>query len=178
MGEPGGLPSMGLHRVGHNWSDLAAAYVHNQCLCPQSEPCPTPASPGDLARLEGRCGPSSYEITAFSLFLVHVSFFCMPFKSKVSFPPILWSSCSQSLPAFKVNCSGGSSSLCQIPWLGGLTWGSELSVLWKNLCNTIFSSLWVAHWGIRGLIILQGHPSYLSHCVSFFMSLVVKDLFW
>ena len=25
MGEPGGLPSMGLHRVGHNWSDLAAA---------------------------------------------------------------------------------------------------------------------------------------------------------
>ena len=25
MEEPGGLPSMGLHRVGHNWSDLAAA---------------------------------------------------------------------------------------------------------------------------------------------------------
>ena len=24
-GEPGGLPSMGLHRIGHNWSDLAAA---------------------------------------------------------------------------------------------------------------------------------------------------------
>ena len=25
MGEPDGLPSMGLHRVGHDWSDLAAA---------------------------------------------------------------------------------------------------------------------------------------------------------
>ena len=25
MGEPGGLPSMRPHRVGHNWSDLAAA---------------------------------------------------------------------------------------------------------------------------------------------------------
>ena len=25
MGEPGGLPSMGSHRVRHNWSDLAAA---------------------------------------------------------------------------------------------------------------------------------------------------------
>ena len=25
MGEPGGLPSMGSHRVGHNWSGLAAA---------------------------------------------------------------------------------------------------------------------------------------------------------
>ena len=25
MAEPGGLPSMGLHGVGHDWSDLAAA---------------------------------------------------------------------------------------------------------------------------------------------------------
>ena len=25
MGEPGELPSMGSHRVGHDWSDLAAA---------------------------------------------------------------------------------------------------------------------------------------------------------
>ena len=25
-GEPGGLPSMGSHRVGHNWNDLAAVY--------------------------------------------------------------------------------------------------------------------------------------------------------
>ena len=27
MGEPGGLPSMGSQRVGHNWSDFAAAAV-------------------------------------------------------------------------------------------------------------------------------------------------------
>ena len=27
IGEPGGLPSMGWHRVGHYWSDLAAATV-------------------------------------------------------------------------------------------------------------------------------------------------------
>ena len=25
MVEPGGLPSMGLHRIGHDWCDLAAA---------------------------------------------------------------------------------------------------------------------------------------------------------
>ena len=38
MREPGGLPSMGLHRVGHDWSDLAAAAaqtavssIHPQC---------------------------------------------------------------------------------------------------------------------------------------------------
>ena len=29
MGEPGGLPSMGSHRVGHDWSDLAAAAGHH-----------------------------------------------------------------------------------------------------------------------------------------------------
>ena len=27
MGESGGLPSMGSHRVGHDWSDLAAAGI-------------------------------------------------------------------------------------------------------------------------------------------------------
>ena len=34
-GDPGGLPSMGSHRVGHDWSDLAAAaavsYPQSQC---------------------------------------------------------------------------------------------------------------------------------------------------
>ena len=29
MGEPGGLPSLGSHRVGHDWSDLAAAAVQS-----------------------------------------------------------------------------------------------------------------------------------------------------
>ena len=28
MGEPGGLPSIGSHKVGHDWSDLAAAAAH------------------------------------------------------------------------------------------------------------------------------------------------------
>ena len=32
MGEPGGLPSMGSHRVGHDWSDLAAAAAATSTL--------------------------------------------------------------------------------------------------------------------------------------------------
>ena len=47
MGEPGGLPSMGSHRVGHDWSDLAVAAVGinkrtcaKQCL--PSSPLPPP----------------------------------------------------------------------------------------------------------------------------------------
>ena len=31
--EPGGLPSMGLHRVGHNWRDLAAAAAAAVYIC-------------------------------------------------------------------------------------------------------------------------------------------------
>ena len=31
-GEPGGLPCMGSHRVGHDWSDLAAAAIHFRIL--------------------------------------------------------------------------------------------------------------------------------------------------
>ena len=31
-GEPGGLPSMASHRVGHDWNDLAAARARKHCL--------------------------------------------------------------------------------------------------------------------------------------------------
>ena len=35
-GEPGGLPSMGSHRVGHDWSNLAAAaYIWKRNFIPQ-----------------------------------------------------------------------------------------------------------------------------------------------
>ena len=37
MGEPGGLPSMGSHRVGHDWSDLAAAAAATFQVCRYKE---------------------------------------------------------------------------------------------------------------------------------------------
>ena len=50
-GEPGGLPSMGSHRVGHDWSDLAAAACHwvrdaiqpSHPLSSPSPPAPNPS---------------------------------------------------------------------------------------------------------------------------------------
>ena len=36
MAEPGGLLSMGSHRVGHDWSDLAAAYINTSFHQPLS----------------------------------------------------------------------------------------------------------------------------------------------
>ena len=32
-GEPGGLPSLGLHRSGHDWSDLAAVLIFKMMFC-------------------------------------------------------------------------------------------------------------------------------------------------
>ena len=44
MGEAGGLPSLGSHRVRHDWSDLAAAAaVYMLIPISQSIPPPTPA---------------------------------------------------------------------------------------------------------------------------------------
>ena len=43
-GEPGGLPSLGLHRVGHDWSDLAAAAAY--CW---------KGFPGSIAHKESTC---------------------------------------------------------------------------------------------------------------------------
>ena len=32
MVDPGGLPSMGSHRIGHNWKNLAAAAIMNNAI--------------------------------------------------------------------------------------------------------------------------------------------------
>ena len=44
MGEPGGLPSMGLHRVRHNWSDLAVAVLFTYCKETVFNPCTEPTN--------------------------------------------------------------------------------------------------------------------------------------
>ena len=45
MGEPGGLPSMGWHRVGHDWSDLAVAATAVCMSTPISQFIPPPSFP-------------------------------------------------------------------------------------------------------------------------------------
>ena len=45
MEEPSGLPSMGPHRVGHDWSDLAAAAGKNRHAEEQLSPCATSPEP-------------------------------------------------------------------------------------------------------------------------------------
>ena len=52
-------------------------------------------------------------------------------------PPVLLKSCNHIPLAFKVWFSGNSSFHCQTPSLGSLTWGSEPSLQWVDLCGII-----------------------------------------
>ena len=90
-GEPGGLPSMGLHRVGHDWSDLAAAAaapgaptLPRECalissvnyrfyffLGPFTPPKPLPLYPGSNCSNSVSKKPACfYFLEAFQLFVV------------------------------------------------------------------------------------------------------------
>ena len=53
------------------------------------------------------------------------------------FPPVLLKSCNQIPLAFKVWFFGNSYSFCCTPRLGNLTWGSEPSLQWVDLCGII-----------------------------------------
>ena len=52
-GEPGGLLSMGLHRVGHDWSDLAATAAAAAAELPWSVGKDSPCNVGDLGLIPG-----------------------------------------------------------------------------------------------------------------------------
>ena len=51
MGEPGGLPSTGSHRVGHDWSDLAASSSNSSSASERevAQSCPTLSNPMDCS---------------------------------------------------------------------------------------------------------------------------------
>ena len=74
-GEPGGLPSRGSHRVGHDWSDLAAAElnspipVHFSLLIPKMSTFTLAISPVDhfqFALIHGPNSPGSCAVLLFT----------------------------------------------------------------------------------------------------------------
>ena len=112
------------------------------CLSPvsMSPGWATAAPPPPQETLQDQqAGPTQapIELLLLPLVPVHVRVYVHPLRVKSVFPTILWSSCFQALLAFKSKYSGGSSSQCQTPGLGSLMWGSDLSLLWENLCNII-----------------------------------------
>ena len=100
---------------------------------------------------------------------VHVKSCVHPPRVESLFPPVLWSSCTQALLAFKVKCSGGSSSWCQTLRMGSLTWGSELSLLWGNLCDIIIFQFVCHPPAGMGFDYITKAPLLLSLCGFFFV---------
>ena len=84
--------------------------------------------------------PSTHRQVRLSLLWSLCSFLLDPGVHKVLFVfskgvclPVLWNCCSQILLTFQVRFPWDTQSLCQIPRLGSLLWGLELSQQCKNL---------------------------------------------
>ena len=58
-GEPGGLPSMGSHRVGHNWSDLAAAVAADSDGFSKESIAQTDKEVREKISIEGSCNDTT-----------------------------------------------------------------------------------------------------------------------
>ena len=68
---------------------------------------------------------------------MHTLLCVCPPRVESLFPPVLLKSYNQILLAFKVWFFGNSSSHCQTPRLGSLTWGSEPSLHWADFYGII-----------------------------------------
>ena len=69
--EPGGLPSMGSHRVRHDWSDLAAAAAAYLILPTEASATPGLLKPPVISSID--CSPHSYSHLWFNLSLLNTS---------------------------------------------------------------------------------------------------------
>ena len=96
-GEPGGLPSMGSHRVGHNWIDLAAvaaaaAYWMEKAMAPHSSTLawkiPWTEEPGRLQSMGSRRVGQDW-VTSLSLFTF------LHWRRKWQPTPVFWPGESQ-----------------------------------------------------------------------------------
>ena len=95
-GEPGGLPSLGSHRVGHNWSDLAASYCVENCWEKWQW------TQGHSSLL----GPYFIYLNSISHYiLLHILFFCIPKEFTELIYVIQFSEAPNSLPVLQFcNC--------------------------------------------------------------------------
>ena len=94
-GEPGGLPSTGSHRVGHDWSDLAAAAPHSRYCNPQ----------GTRRQVQGRhCSYSSYSHAKPHPTIFYMNHTCCIFRAVYRILPhkqqVLWSFFTQGSQGF------------------------------------------------------------------------------
>ena len=137
-----------------------------QCHHPCDKPIQTHVSIESPLTLAGSFGPVSCVVTAPLLWvLVHAKFCLCPPRLECLFPSVLWKAYNQIPLALKAKFPGDSQSLCIIPRLGGLTWGSELSQQWDNFFGIIVLQLVVTQQMGMGFDFIVIEP-FLSCCLA------------
>ena len=113
---------------------------------PCGEPLPTHASTADPPALAGSFGSVSCGVALPFLWVLVCERFCLcpPSKNEICFP----SSCGSSiirLAGLQGQIPGDTQSLCWIPKLGSLAWGSEPSQQWENFFGIVVVLQFVGH---------------------------------
>ena len=88
----------------------------------------TPSFPRRSSKNCSQVPPSVLWSLSFALEPHHMIVCVCISRMESPFPPVLWSSCTQTPLAFNTRGSRVSFSHCQIPRHGDVTWGSELSL--------------------------------------------------
>jgi len=133
-----------------------------QCCHPRGEPLLTHTSTGSLPTLPGSFSSVSCRVIAPFLWVLVCTRFCLcPPRVESLYPPDLWKSYNQILLHFKSRFPGNSQSLCRIPRLRSLMWGSKPSQQWENFFGIIILQF-VGHpaCGYGILLLPWWHPSY------------------
>ena len=121
------------------------------------------------------CLIGSFQITAFVQELGACEILCVPFKSRV-FPTVLWHFPMHALLAFNGRCFGVSCSQVRTHGLGSSVWVLDHLFLIENSAVVIIFPFMSDIYLPR--VCVYQHMSIislcLSHCVSFFICIVVE----
>ena len=159
--------------------EQAAANCCRHHLCSQKESQLPPASLGSSPRLASGSDPAS----CLSNYCLCAGSQCVRFceyplivKSCFLQPPLAL--LYKSLVGLQSRCFGDSSSQCRTPGLGSLMWGSDLRFSWRRTSAFVIILLFVGCLprGV-GLDYTVSLPLLPICCSSFFISLVVENLF-
>ena len=153
---------------------LVSSSVHNGRRSSQKPM--LPVFPEDSPRSAGRSDPDSFQIIPSALGTKTCEILHVSFKSRASISHSPLGLPKQAPLPFKAKCSGSLSSWHRTHRLASLKWSSDPSILGENLCNCSPSPFHGSP--TRMVLDYIISPPILSHHGFFFMSLIVKDLFW
>ena len=157
--EPVGLPSMGSHRVGHDWSDLAAADVFLELFCFFSDP-------ADVDNLIS--GSSAFPKTSLNIWKFTVHFLLKPcLENFEHYFASVWDECNCAVvwAFFGIACLWDWSENWPFPVLWPLLSFPNLLAYWvQHFHSIIFEHLKELNWNsITSISFVRSKAHLISH---------------